>query len=156
MVDASLISGFQYYQIQRQRVVDEDNLLNIRNTWVLFFSTALGTLFAGISAFERVELGTLTLADFVRISCGLIGFIICVVASLAAHAALAEMTKLNTDYIDTRDARFANDPLLPQSLLGKNNRHEIGHRLSQGVPVFFSIVWLLVLLFSFVNLRHGG
>lgn len=125
------------YLIYRQRVVEEDALIDNRMSW---FLAAQPTFLAGFVLLFPISATWVGLA-FLAFLC-LAGVAVTVISQRSVNAAKAEIEALDADYLEAlKGLPPHSSPEAYPRLIGRDKRHKVGHTLPTILPYLFYCLW---------------
>jgi hypothetical protein len=146
----------EIYRLHRERVIQEDNLVNNRMTWMLYSQTILFALWGGIFASELQFLGKghpydlmIALLKIFQATLGICAIIAAVGSWITLTAAIEEIERIKIlyaaaktkyGYLDDADQEIFG------MITGSPIHHQWGHILTKWGPWFFVVVWCVLLV----------
>jgi hypothetical protein len=148
-------ADFRLYEIYRARVVAEDQLVNIRLTWILLLQAPLFAVVAGIllDALQLMQQGGLGFYKYLQIIVlillGIFAFSFLLFGAWAIRAAFQEINYLKDQYAKASSGR----PQLP-AITGQELRHFAGVVLPSMIIAGLTGCWIVILLFGITLLAR--
>jgi hypothetical protein len=146
----------EIYRLHRDRVIQEDNLINNRMTWMLYSQTILFALWGGVFASELQFLGKghqydlmIALLKIFQAMLAICAIIAAVGSWVTLTAAIGEIERIKTLY-EAAKAKYGYtlDPSreIFGMVTGAAVHHRWGHILTKWGPWFFVGVWCVLLV----------
>jgi hypothetical protein len=145
----------EIYRLFRERVNQEDNLVNQRIGWVLWSNAIFFAFFAGTTTIisgkgDPAIVGPLAAAPIIV---ALVGVVCTIGLSLGISAALNEIEYLCERYNSHPSVRNAMQDGRVPNLVGHRNNHLLGKLIPWFVPISMGALWILLLMFHYLEFR---
>jgi hypothetical protein len=135
------------YELFRERVVQEDTLINYRMTWMIFSEAIIIALWGAINSQDLlIKACHQNPPDpriyYVALALCATGILFAFGGWLTISAAKAEIAYIRDGIYNTKYKFIADDDRIPK-LTGSAKRHSIwyGHIMGWGCPLLFVAVW---------------
>jgi hypothetical protein len=148
------------YTLYRERISQEDNLINHRMSWLLWSQAIFFAFWIGLAngTFEKISL--MVSSKAIAWALGIIAVIGGVLAESsrrAIGAAQAEIEYL-VEVCHRRHTDLEQAARLEQipSLVGHKRTHNVGHWVPKYSPFLFMVVWVVLIVFDLVQAFGAG
>lgn len=137
----------QMHKLYRERIVQEDNLINHRMMWMVLSEAFLLVLWATVA---QKQLGyQLSLLRAMMAFISIVGILISIGSWASISAAHGEIDELRSKYVDV----FKNGNNRLPGLTGSKHYHPIGHLVTKYFPAVLTVVWIILFFSSFFTDR---
>jgi hypothetical protein len=134
------------YEIFRERIIQEETLINYRMMWMLWFQAILLALWGGIAASSSKPLGDLCHSDWwIGVLMPFIsapGAIFAFLSFISIQEAKTEIKAITKIYMN-KYSHIAENESIP-SLTGTAGHHFWGAIVSSSKPWFLVVMWLFL------------
>jgi hypothetical protein len=146
----------EIYRLFRERVAQEDNLVNQRIGWVLWSNAIFFAFFVGITTIisGKSDPSIVARLSVAPIAIALAGIVCTIGLSLGIAAALNEIDYLYDIYFNRYPSiKHAVDDGLMPNLVGHRSNHIVGKIIPWCVPISMGLLWMVLLLFHYLDFR---